>query len=206
MVRPRAENYEERRQELLDAAASMFAEKGFDGASMAQIANSCGVSKALLYHYYKSKEELLYSMLLSHCLLLVRTGEEAVANVDLDQSFAGSDQDKARAQLDSLVRSLMQLYIESRDKHVVLLNNLHALPPEQQLEIKQLEKNLVAIIKGLLKELKPGATEEVRTALAMYLMGAVNWTYTWFKSDGPVSHDEYASLATSTFLHGIEAG
>lgn len=206
MVRPRAENYEERRQELLDAAASMFAEKGFDGASMAQIASSCGVSKALLYHYYKSKEELLYSMLLSHCLLLVRTGEEAVAKVDLDQSFAGSDQDKARAQLDSLVRSLMQLYIESRDKHVVLLNNLHALPSVQQFEIKQLEKNLVAIIKGLLKELKPGATDEVRTALAMYLMGAVNWTYTWFKSDGPVSHEEYASLATSTFLHGIEEG
>ncbi len=204
MVRPRAENYEERRQELLDAAASMFAEKGFDGASMAQIASSCGVSKALLYHYYKSKEELLYSMLLSHCLLLVRTGEEAVA--EAGRTFVGSDQDKARAQLDSLVRSLMQLYIESRDKHVVLLNNLHALPQEQQLEIKQLEKNLVGIIKGLLKELKPGATDAVRTALAMYLMGAVNWTYTWFKSDGPVSHDEYASLATSTFLHGIEEG
>lgn len=204
MVRPRAENYEERRQELLDAAASMFAEKGFDGASMAQIASSCGVSKALLYHYYKSKEELLYSMLLSHCLLLVRTGEEAVAKAG--RTFVGSDQDKARAQLDSLVRSLMQLYIESRDKHVVLLNNLHALPQEQQLEIKQLEKNLVGIIKGLLKELKPGATDAVRTALAMYLMGAVNWTYTWFKSDGPVSHDEYASLATSTFLHGIEEG
>lgn len=206
MVRPRAENYEERRLELLDAAASMFAEKGFDGASMAQIASSCGVSKALLYHYYKSKEELLYSMLLSHCLLLVRTGEEAVA--EAGRSFGGSVQegDKARAQLDSLVRSLMQLYIESRDKHVVLLNNLHALPKEQQQEIRQLEKNLVGIIKGLLKELKPGATDAVRTALAMYLMGAVNWTYTWFKPDGPVSHEEYASLATSTFLHGIEAG
>lgn len=69
MVRPRADNYEERRQEILDGAASMFAERGFDGTSIATIAQKCGVSKALLYHYYESKEALLFDMLHSHCNL-----------------------------------------------------------------------------------------------------------------------------------------
>jgi Transcriptional regulator len=63
VVRPRADNYEERQLEILDTAAAMFAERGFDGTPMSAIATGCGVSKALLYHYFESKEELLYQML-----------------------------------------------------------------------------------------------------------------------------------------------
>lgn len=69
MVRPRAENYQERRSEILDAAASIFAERGFDGTSTSAIAVKCGVSKALLYHYFTSKEEILFEMLVAHCQL-----------------------------------------------------------------------------------------------------------------------------------------
>lgn len=199
MVRPRAENYEERRQEILDAAASMFAAKGFDGTSMSAIAMRCGVSKALLYHYYQSKEELLYSMLLSHCNLLVATATTALDG----SSFPNGIMPAPEIKLKALIRSLMQLYMESRDKHIVLLNNLHALPAEQQSEIKQLEKSLVGIIKGILTELRPNDTESVRTALSMYLMGAINWTYTWFKPDGPISSEKYADIATATFLNGV---
>ncbi len=202
MVRPRAENYEERRQSLLDAAAAMFAERGFDGASMSQIARQCGVSKALLYHYYQSKEELLYSMLSSHCYLLLRTAEEALAGTEEKVSQGSSS---ARERLHALIRALMRLYMESRDKHVVLLNSLHCLPDKQQVEIKQLERNLVGLIKDLLSELKPGIDESLRSSLAMYLMGAINWTYTWFRPDGPVSQEEYARMATGVFLDGIES-
>lgn len=114
MARPRAENYEERRQKILDTAATMFAEKGFDGTSIADIAQRCGVSKALLYHYYDSKDALLYDMLHSHCELLVGVANDALEREDQPQS-----------QLQSLVRALMNLYIDSRNKHIVLLNDLH---------------------------------------------------------------------------------
>ena len=50
---------EQRRTELLDAAASVFIARGVDGASMADIAEAAGVVKGLLYHYFSSKEELL---------------------------------------------------------------------------------------------------------------------------------------------------
>jgi AcrR family transcriptional regulator len=127
MVRPRADNYEERRQEILDGAASMFAERGFDGTSIATIAQKCGVSKALLYHYYESKEALLFDMLHSHCNLLVQTAERAI-EVDT----------KPKDQLDQFVKELMHLYMDSRDKHIVLLNSLQCLPDEQQIEIKKI--------------------------------------------------------------------
>ena len=195
MVRPRADNYEQRRGEILDAAATMFAEKGFDGSSISQIAKKCGVSKALVYHYYQSKEELLYSMLHGHCKLLVKTAKSA-------RAFSSNPE----TQLKELNRRLMDLYMQSRSKHVALLNSLHVLAPEEQNEIKELEKEVVNTIQVILLEIKPELSAHVRTSLAMYLMGAINWTYTWFRADGPVSHLDYADMATSTFLNGIHSG
>src|SRR5688572_16038326 len=127
MARPRADNYEQRRQEILDTAASMFAERGYDGTSIADIAQRCGVSKALLYHYHTSKDKLLYDMLQSHCQLLVDTATGAIKK-----------NEPADRQLQQLVRALMKLYMSSRDQHIVLLNNLHCLSEEEQAEIKGL--------------------------------------------------------------------
>ncbi|HNB21845.1 MAG TPA: TetR/AcrR family transcriptional regulator [Candidatus Melainabacteria bacterium] len=192
MVRPRAENYLERQQGILDAAAAMFAKHGFNGTSIAALADSCGVSKALLYHYYDSKEALLYDMLLVHCKLLSETASNAT-----------KESDKPEEQLRSLVRALMELYMSSRDKHVVLLNDLHCLPENQQTEIKEEERKVLQEIKDLIVKLRPDLKPPQVTSLTMYLMGAVNWTYTWFKPQGPVTAAEFADLATATFLSGI---
>lgn len=194
MVRPRADNYEERRQEILDAAAAMFAGRGFDGASIASIASACGVSKSLLYHYYPSKEALLYDMLHSHCLLLVETA-----------CGASHKDDPPETQLRDVVRALLALYMTSRDKHVALLNNLHCLPAAEQTTIRALEKRVVQVIRDLLARLRPGMSEPELTACAMYLMGAINWTYTWFKPRGAISPSHFADLASSVFLDGVRA-
>lgn len=192
MVRPRAENYEERRVEILDTAAALFAARGFEATSMSSIAGALGVSKALVYHYFESKEELLFEMLLSHCRLLIETANRAVAS--------GNAEEK----LKELIASLMQLYMSSRDKHVVLMNCLKALSLEQQAEIKGEEKKIVAIIKGLVGQIKKDASAGEVSATAMYLMGSINWTYTWFKEGGAISAQDYAELASRLFLEGLK--
>ncbi len=192
MVRPRAENYEERRVEILDTAAALFAARGFEATSMSSIAGALGVSKALVYHYFESKEELLFEMLLSHCRLLIETANRAVAS--------GNAEEK----LKELIASLMQLYMSSRDKHVVLMNCLKALSLEQQAEIKGEEKKIVAIIKGLVGQIKKDSSSGEVSATAMYLMGSINWTYTWFKEGGAISAQDYAELAARLFLEGLK--
>jgi AcrR family transcriptional regulator len=192
MVRPRADNYDERRQEIRDAAAAIFAERGFDGTSIADIARKCGVSKALLYHYYDSKEALLYDMLHSHCRLLAETATESLHEQALPEQ-----------QLGNLVRALMRLYMGSRDKHVVLLNDLHCLPADQQRQIRELERQVLQVIRNLLAKLRPDLDAPIIASLSMYLMGAINWTYTWFNPHGAMSAGEYADLATAIFLNGV---
>jgi AcrR family transcriptional regulator len=192
VVRPRAENYDEKRQDILDGAAAMFAKGGFDGTGIATIAQHLGVSKALLYHYYQSKEALLYDMLFLHCQLLVQTATEAI-----------KAQHSPQLKLQSVVRALMGLYVHSRDKHIVLLNDLHCLPQTQQRQIKNQEKKVLNVIKAAISELRPELNAAGNSALTMYLMGAINWTYTWFNPDGPLSEQQFADLATALFLTGM---
>src|SRR5262249_11214860 len=54
MARKQAPDYEQRREAIVDAAAALFARRGFLGASVADLAEACGASKSLIYHYYPS--------------------------------------------------------------------------------------------------------------------------------------------------------
>jgi TetR/AcrR family transcriptional regulator len=66
MARTRATDYDDKRRAILDRSAELFAEHGYDRASMSKIAEACGVSKANLYHYYNDKEELLFDVIRFH--------------------------------------------------------------------------------------------------------------------------------------------
>ncbi|MEM7441197.1 MAG: helix-turn-helix domain-containing protein [Pseudomonadota bacterium] len=63
MARTIAKNYDEKRGLILDRAARLFADEGFDRASVNSVAQACDISKANIYHYYKSKDEILFDIL-----------------------------------------------------------------------------------------------------------------------------------------------
>ncbi len=195
MARPRADDYLEKQQLILDGAAILFARKGFAGTSIASIADLCKASKALIYHYYQSKESMLFDMLFTHCQLLLKTAQEIM------------DQDKLKPEqkLRQLLRAFMAIYVSARAKHVVLLNDLHWLPEQQQKEIRELERKVIDIFKGLVRALRPDLSEKTVTALSMSLMGSINWTYIWFKPEGPLTPHKFADITAGLFFAGIDS-
>lgn len=193
MARPRAEDYDDKKQLILDQAAILFSQKGFAGTSIATIASFCHTSKALIYHYYQSKETLLFDMLHSHCSLLLATAIDT-------RNREGSPESK----LCKLVELFMEIYVSSRDKHVVLLNDLHWLAEDQQKEIRELERKVVRIFRDLVNEIRPDLEEETRLALSMSILGSLNWTYIWFKPDGLLSPKGFAEITAANFLSGIK--
>ena len=60
MARPIAKDYDAKRSHILKTAARVFADTGYARASMSQVAKDCGFSKANIYHYYSSKDALLF--------------------------------------------------------------------------------------------------------------------------------------------------
>ncbi|WCT72464.1 TetR/AcrR family transcriptional regulator [Sphingomonas naphthae] len=195
MARTQAADYDQRREAITATAAGLYARHGFLGASVSQIAAACKTSKSLIYHYYPSKEDILFDVMDLHVQSLVQAARE------IDEG-AGSPREKIAL----LARALMDRYAGAEDQHKVLLNELINLPPERRAIIVEHQRNLLDIFDRLLSEAQPGLGDDHprRRALTMLFFGMVNWTHTWFDPSGPLQGATIADMASTMFLHGVE--
>jgi AcrR family transcriptional regulator len=191
VARTQAADYEQRREAIVEKAADLFARTGFRGASVSDLAAACETSKSLLYHYYPSKEDVLYAVMASHIDQLVEDVLEA----------SGRDA-TARDRLVALIHAFMRHYVGAAARQKVLLNELDNLPAERRSAIVAKQRQVVDAVQGLLEELDPALTavkgrSRVKT---MLLFGMINWTHTWFDAAGPMSADEIADMALAMIL------
>jgi AcrR family transcriptional regulator len=192
MARPVSADYDKRREEILAAAASLYARRGFKGASIADLALTCGNAKSLIYHYFPSKEDILHEVMASHLDALVEASARATAN--------GSAEDRLR----SLASSFMRLYAGAQDSQKVLLNELDNLSPPKRAEVVAKQRRIIAAVEKIIEEIRPGAGA---TALpsTMLFFGMINWTHVWFRPDGRLSADALGDLAVGIFLDGLKS-
>lgn len=119
MSRVRANDYEDKRQLILDQAAALIASRGFELATMLDLAQACGTSKSLLYHYFPHKEDLLFAIVHDHITRQVADLRRIVAlPLPADARFA------------QFVDSFVQGAAASRHQHLMLMNDLKHLPAE----------------------------------------------------------------------------
>ncbi len=191
MARPIAADHDDKRSAILKAAAKLFASHGFDRASMAEIALACGVSKALLYHYYASKDQLLFDIIRAHL-------DDLVAAIEaVPKTLA------PRERLAAMIHALLEEYRHADEEHQIQISDLKRLPPEMKAELVQRERVLVRQFSAALAGLEPilAARRELLTPLTMNLFGMMNWKFMWFRENGPVSHAAFAEMV----MRSIEA-
>ncbi|MFC7049124.1 TetR/AcrR family transcriptional regulator [Emcibacter nanhaiensis] len=194
MARTQAADYDDRRRNILIQAANLFAEKGYARTSISELATACNASKSWLYHYYPSKEAILYDIMSYHVTELLECARDC-------RDEQGSPRDRFR----ELVRRFMSLYIEAGSQHVILLNDIGCLPEDKQKEIQELQDDVVAIVLELICEVNPALSgnKKFKKPVTMALMGMINWTYTWFDEKGPINEQQFADLAVDLFLNGL---
>lgn len=194
MARTQAAEYDQRREAIVAAAAALFASRGFTGASVADIAQRGKISKSLVYHYYESKEDILYDVMVSH----VRALEEAARAVMIGK-------EEPQRKLRELTHRFMALYVGAVDRHKVLLNDLDHLPKARRTEIVGVQRRLIEIVQKLLVEIEPALKRKSGAAFAaaMLYFGTINWTHTWFDPRGPVSAGALAEMAVDLVLGGV---
>ncbi|KEP69960.1 TetR family transcriptional regulator [Thioclava dalianensis] len=196
MARTRANDFEEKRHNLLLDAARVFASQGMEKASMSQIAREAGVSKSLLYHYYPSKDALIFAIIEAHLEDLNAALAEAT-----DTSLP------PRAQLKALVMVVLTAYRGADDQHKVQLNAGPALSDAQKAELTKLERKIVEYFSNVIRTMHPELDRPERPLVmpvTMSLFGMMNWVYMWFKEGGPISREDYAEVATTLILEGIK--
>ena len=198
MARTRAQDFEEKQRVILDTAAEVFAEQGMEKASMAQVAARAQVSKPLLYHYYPSKDALIFAIITTHLEELDTVIEAADDDLDL-----APDQ-----RLRRLVGAVLESYRGADNEHKVQLNATAALSDEQKTQITALERRIVRRFAEILEQINPDLNSLERPLLmpvTMSLFGMMNWVYMWFKDGGRISREDYADVATTLILEGIKS-
>jgi AcrR family transcriptional regulator len=195
MARTKAVDYEERRTAIVEQAARLFAERGFLGASIADLAEACNSSKSLIYHYYASKEDILYDVMHSHVQALLDAAEDVAGGPS-----------PAAAKLRDLTSAFLRLYAGAAARHRVLLNELQRLPEKQRATIIAIQRRLIEIVEGVLEQLRPNLTAPLKRPAAMLYFGMINWTHTWLDPQGPADPQQIAALAAEIFQDGIGGG
>lgn len=195
MARTRATDYDRKRKGILSRSAILFAEHGFTGTSITMIAEACGVSKALMYHYYSSKDAVLFDLLEDHLQNLVTVVEAAARS-------AG----RAEEKLFAISAALLEAYRGADAEHQVQISSLKLLPPAQQEILKEMERKLVAIVSDTIAAAIPQAAKKrhLLKPLTMSLFGMLNWHYLWFRDGKGITREKYARMVTSLTLGGAE--
>ena len=199
MARPKSASHDLRREEILDVAAQCFAQLSFPAASMNHIATACGASKARLYHYYESKEAILFD-------LLDRYTQRLLALIGESEAHAQRQNLSEREALDALVRAFLAEYETSATRHVALVSDTKFLGETQRELILNRQRDVVAAFTRFIKRAYPGrVTSANQTALTMMLFGMINWTFTWLRPGGPMSYAGFADEVVAMLEKGLGA-
>jgi AcrR family transcriptional regulator len=194
VARPIAKDHREKRSAILKQAAIYFADHGYDRASVNGVASACGISKSLIYHYYDSKEQLLFDILHSHLTALY---EGLIAL----QPAADPE-----VQLRQLVRKLLQMYRGADAEHRLQLQSTTALPKAQRHILADIQRSIVNEFSQAICAAAPeylGQDSDHLRPLTMSLFGMVNWFYLWHQPGRGMSRESYADLATEILLGGL---
>ena len=193
MARPKAPGFDKQRAAIRDGAAREFADKGYAAATISDIAGACGVSKALMYHYYRDKEHLLADIAESYI-------ERLQAIVD---GVRGETLPPA-AHLRRLIELFMAEYEHSAARHRVLVQDVKYLRRSHRSRVLGKERKVVLGFANVVAKVAPQTERtELIKPLTMILFGMINWTFTWLKDRGPLTYADMAPIVADLFLGGV---
>lgn len=195
MSRVRADDYEDKKQGLLDAAAVLFAQAGYANIKMQDIAKACGVSKSMLYHYFTKKEDVLFAIMREQIESHLRATEEVAA-------LALPPEERLR----QFVSMWMRRASDARARITVLMYERKFLSRRQQAAVDEVARRLIDRVCDLVSEVNPAVKRagpaHART-YTLLLFGLLNWTEVWFRSTGPIGADDMAAMIHHLFLDGL---
>jgi len=182
------------REDILDAAAQVFRQKGFHGASMSDIAEAVNLQKASLYHHVSSKQEILLEILDQALqLLLDRISSITAQNVPVDKK------------LQLMIREYLQILVDNIDLAAVLLFEHRSLDRRQHARHVPNRDKFEALWRDVIAEGVRVKTfkcdDPALTARA--LLGLMNWTITWYRADGEKTIQQISDDYLNLLLNGL---
>jgi AcrR family transcriptional regulator len=196
---PHATRFDRRFSNILDFATEVFAEKGYEGASMRDLSRLSGISLAGLYYYFESKEKLLYSIQRHTLGTIIQ---------ELRERLAGETDPEKRLRI--FVHNHVEYSLERPKAMKVLSHEDDVLTDNFGAELAEIKRQYYQLCVGLVEEvlkhdlLNAKADHQINARIAvMSLFGAINWLYTWHKPEVDPDADTLARQICDLFLDGV---
>ena len=186
----------DRRAAILETAARIICEKGYEGTSIQDIADASGLTKAGLYHHIRSKEHLL--------LEIQNYGMDVFEEQVLHAVMPIKD---PLERLKECMSRNIHLVTEGWSKEVTIILHEHAtLTGEARSHINARKKRYVRFLEETFKDaVRAGEIRPVNPKVATFaFLGQVLWIYKWFRPEGAVPADALAREMVDLFFHGLE--
>ena len=185
----------ETKRRIMQAAAKLFAEKGYHGTGMGDLEQAVNLRRGALYYHIGNKEALLHEISLS----LVAEMQEFADDISA-QALPADEK------LLLLTRRLMRMIAERQDEIIVFYREWEWLTGERRADVLAARDRFEAVWEALLAQ---GAAEGVFAdkppILVKGILGLINYSHLWFHASGPMAPDEVADLFVDMILHGIAA-
>lgn len=182
------------RERLLGAATRVFAERGFHATTMRDLARASGMSLAGMYHYVRSKEELL-----------LRIQERCFERVMREAGAALSGVEDPLERLRVFIRHHVTFFAGHMPEMKVLSHEAESLSGAAARTLRARKTAYAALLEAIVGEIQPDATAAERSVTAYAIFGMINWIYTWYRPSGSVAPEELAARLTDIALRGVVA-
>ncbi|WP_051070209.1 TetR/AcrR family transcriptional regulator [Actinopolyspora halophila] len=182
-------------QRLLTAATRLFAERGFETTSVQEIVDAAGVTKGAMYHYFGSKDDLLYE-------IYARVLRVQTARMERAVDSAESVQQRLRAvAIDVVITTVTHL-----DDTVIFFRSMHLLHPDKQAEVRAQRRHYHERVRQLIEEgQSAGVFRSDRSAelVVDFFFGAVHHLGSWYRRDGPMSGQQVGEQFADLLLDAL---
>jgi len=191
---PTLRDSEAKLQHILLHSARMFAEQGFEGASIRDISRATGISLSGLYYYFESKQNLLY---------LIQKNAFTLILERLTARLQGIHEPQARLRI--LVQNHIEYFLSHPSEMKVLSHEEEALEPPYREEIAAIKRRYYALAREIFDAVAAERRHQgsnPRVAV-LSLFGMMNWIYKWHNAKVDPGAEELTGAVVGIFLHGI---
>ncbi len=185
--------FDRRLADVLAHASQIFCEKGYEGASMRDLSRATGMSLAGLYHYFESKEELLYLIQKHTFTTIIET---------LRRKLGGSTDPEERLRI--FIHNHLEYSLANKQAMKVLVHEDDTLKDGRGAEVAAIKREYYHICSDLLEDLRREKGLEFSGRLAVLsLFGMINWIYSWHNPRVDADAGALAQEMGDIFLRGV---
>ncbi len=179
------------RGKLLQEAARLFRRKGYERTTVRDLANAVGIQSGSIFHHFKSKEEILRSVMEETVIY-----NTALLRAALDEASS------LRERVLALIRGELQSIMGGTGEAMaVLVYEWRSLSEEGKAQVLALRDQYEQVWLKVLEEAREaGYVQNDPFILRRFLTGALSWTTTWFRPDGPMTLDSLAEEALAMVI------